>query len=72
MLGNLIQTLYNLADTFWVGKLGTDEIAALGLVFPFIFLMLAFGIGMNVAGTALKVQLQLLDNYLHYQLFFLS
>lgn len=56
MLGNLIQTLYNLADTFWVGKLGTDEIAALGLVFPFIFLMLAFGIGMNVAGTALISQ----------------
>ncbi|MGV8145422.1 MAG: MATE family efflux transporter [Alkaliphilus sp.] len=56
MLGNLIQTLYNLADTFWVGRLGTDEIAALGLVFPFIFLMLAFGIGMNVSGTALISQ----------------
>lgn len=56
MLNNLIQTLYNLADTYWVGRLGTNEIAALGLVFPFIFLMLAVGMGMNVAGTALISQ----------------
>ena len=24
MVGNTMQVLYNLADTFWVGKLGTD------------------------------------------------
>lgn len=56
MLNNLIQTLYNLADTFWVGRLGTNELAAMGLVFPFIFLIISLGMGMNVAGTAMISQ----------------
>lgn len=56
MFNNLIQTLYNLADTFWVGRLGTDELAAMGLIFPFIFLIISLGMGMNVAGTAMISQ----------------
>ncbi|SCY39529.1 MATE family efflux transporter [Alkaliphilus peptidifermentans] len=56
MFNNFIQTLYNLADTFWVSKLGSNEVAAMGLVFPFIFLIISIGMGMNVAGTALISQ----------------
>lgn len=56
MFNNLIQTLYNLADTFWVGRLGTKELAAMGLVFPFVFLIISLGMGMNVAGTAMISQ----------------
>ncbi|KAB3541014.1 MATE family efflux transporter [Alkaliphilus pronyensis] len=56
MFNNFIQTLYNLADTYWVGKLGSNEVAAMGLVFPFIYLIISIGMGMNVAGTALISQ----------------
>lgn len=37
----------NLADTFFVGQLGTDELAAMGFTFPVVMIMssLAFGIG---------------------------
>lgn len=56
MFNNLVQTLYNLADTFWVSKLGTLQMAAITLVFPVIFLSLSIGTGINVAGTALISQ----------------
>jgi len=56
MFNNLVQTLYNLADTYWVSKLGTSQMASITLVFPVIFLTLSIGIGINVAGTALISQ----------------
>ncbi|KAB3531169.1 MATE family efflux transporter [Alkaliphilus serpentinus] len=57
MLNNFIQTIYNLADTYWVSNmLGTSEVAAMTLVFPVIFLTLSLGMGINVAGTALISQ----------------
>jgi len=56
MFNNLVQTLYNLADTYWVSKLGTSQMASITLVFPVIFLTLSVGIGINVAGTALISQ----------------
>lgn len=56
MFNNLVQTLYNLADTYWVSKLGTDPMASITLVFPVIFLSLSIGVGINVAGTALISQ----------------
>ncbi len=56
MLGNLIQTIYNLTDTFFVGKLGGNEVAAIQLVWPIIFLMMSFGMGMGIATTSLISQ----------------
>ncbi len=56
MLNNFIQTLYNLADTYFVSLLGTLEVAAVSFIWPVIFLMMAFGIGLNVAGTSLISQ----------------
>lgn len=56
MLNNLIQTVYNLTDTFWVSRLGDVSVAAVSLVWPVIFLMISLGIGLSVAGTALVSQ----------------
>jgi len=56
MFNNLVQTLYGLADTYWVSKLGTTQMASMTLVFPILFLTLSFGTGINVAGTALISQ----------------
>ncbi len=56
MLANLIQTIYNLTDAFWLGKMPTDAleaVAVVGLAFPIVFTIMAFGFGFMVAGTAL-------------------
>ncbi|MCK4261230.1 MAG: MATE family efflux transporter [Halanaerobiales bacterium] len=56
MLSNLIQTIYNLTDTFWVGRLGANEVASIVLIWPVIFFFMSFGAGVNIAGTALISQ----------------
>lgn len=56
MVGNTMQVLYNLADTFWVGKLGADSVAAISVGFPLIFLLISIGNGMTIAGTTLVAQ----------------
>lgn len=39
----LVSSLYNIADTFFVGQLDTQSTAAVGVVFPVMFLIQAFG-----------------------------
>ncbi|WP_432401357.1 MATE family efflux transporter [Wukongibacter sp. M2B1] len=56
MFNNLSQTLYNLADAFWVSKIGEIEFAATSFVWPVLFLIISLGMGMNIAGTALISQ----------------
>ncbi|ACL69241.1 MATE family efflux transporter [Halothermothrix orenii] len=56
MLNNLIQTIYNLTDTYWVGQLGGTEVAAITLIWPIVFFLLALGFGINIAGTSLISQ----------------
>lgn len=43
----------NLADTFFVGQLGTDQLAAMGFTFPVVMIMssLAFGIGTGASSV---------------------
>src|SRR6056297_989835 len=56
MINNYIQTIYNLADTYWVSRIGDTQIAAITLVWPIIFLMISIGIGISIAGTAIISQ----------------
>jgi len=56
MINNSIQTIYNLADTYWVSRIGDTQIAAITLVWPIIFLMISIGIGISIAGTAIISQ----------------
>lgn len=53
---NLLQTAYNLTDTFWVGRLGAESVAAVSISFPIIFLLISLGAGLSVAGTILVAQ----------------
>ena len=39
----LISSLYNMADTFFVGRIGTFATAGVGLIFPLMTIMQAFG-----------------------------
>jgi putative MATE family efflux protein len=52
----LLQVTYNLADTFWLGRLSTDAVAAVSLAFPIILLFIALGGGLTVAGSTLVAQ----------------
>ncbi len=56
MIGNAMQVAYNLADTFWLGKLGAEAVAALSMGFPLVFLIISIGAGITVAGTTLVAQ----------------
>lgn len=56
VLSQLLQVSYNLADTFWVGQLGADPVAALSYAWPIVFLMVSVGGGFTVAGTVLIAQ----------------
>ena len=49
MTGSLFQTLFNLVDTFYAGKISADALAALAKSFPLYFLIISAGIGI-VAG----------------------
>jgi putative MATE family efflux protein len=55
-LGSLVQTLYNMADAYWLGKLGRAALSAPIISFFIIFFLIAIGIGFSIAGTSLVAQ----------------
>ena len=56
VLTNLLQVGYNLADTFWVGRLGQPAVAALSFSWAIVFLIISLSLGFSVAGTVLVAQ----------------
>lgn len=56
VITNLLRTAYNLADTFWLGRVGEDALAAITFAFPIVFLLISSGIGLAVAGSVLVAQ----------------
>ncbi|RKX88210.1 MAG: MATE family efflux transporter, partial [Spirochaetes bacterium] len=56
MLGNFFQMLYNLADTFFLGKIGKEALSAPSISMNLIFFMIVFAFGFSNAGTTLISQ----------------
>ncbi|MFW6266320.1 MAG: MATE family efflux transporter [Halanaerobiales bacterium] len=56
MLNNVIQSIYNITDTYFVSQLGSTQMAAMTLVFPVIFFFTAIGMGIDIAGISLISQ----------------
>lgn len=56
VINSFLQTMYNLTDTYWLGKLGTEELAAINLVTPMQNIVINFGSGITVAGSVLISQ----------------
>lgn len=56
ILANILQTAYQLIDTFWLGRLGAYAVAAVSISFPLLFLVLSLGSGLTLAGTVLVSQ----------------
>ncbi|PIZ50970.1 MATE family efflux transporter [Candidatus Woesearchaeota archaeon CG_4_10_14_0_2_um_filter_33_13] len=56
IFANLLQTVYQLIDTFWVGRLGTEAVAAVSLTFPLLFFLTSLAMGFAMAGSILVAQ----------------
>lgn len=56
VLNSFIQSMYNLTDTYWLGKLGTNQMAGITLVSPVQNIVLNFGTGITTAGAVLIAQ----------------
>ena len=52
-VGTLFQTLFNIVDTFYAGKISPEALSALSKSFPIYFIIIATSIGVTVAGTSL-------------------
>ena len=52
-IGTLFQTLYNIVDTFFAGRISPEALSALSKSFPVYFILIATSIGVTVAGTSL-------------------
>ena len=52
-IGTLFQTLYNIVDTFYAGRISPEALSALSKSFPVYFILIATSIGVTVAGTSL-------------------
>ncbi|MFQ9895265.1 MAG: MATE family efflux transporter [Lachnospira sp.] len=56
MINSFIQSMYNLTDTFWLGRIGTESQAAITLVSPIQNILINFGTGLTTAGAILISQ----------------
>ncbi|WP_458186934.1 MATE family efflux transporter [Haladaptatus sp. NG-WS-4] len=52
----LLQVMYNVADTFWLGRLSSDAVGAMSIAFPLIFLLISIAGGFTTAGSILVAQ----------------
>lgn len=62
ILANTLQTAYQLIDTFWLGRLGANAVAAVSISFPLLFLILSVGSGLTLAGTVMVSQYKGAEN----------
>lgn len=56
VIGNFLQQLYNIADIYWLGRLGKFAVAAPVISFPILFLFISVATGFSMAGTSLIAQ----------------
>jgi putative MATE family efflux protein len=52
-VGFMFNTLYNVVDTWYGGRVSTDALAAMSLSFPVFFTIIAIGTGISTGSTAL-------------------
>jgi len=56
VVGNAMHLMYNVVDTFWVGRLGPKPLAAVSVSFPLLFIVFSVAAGFSIAGIALVSQ----------------
>ncbi len=53
MAGFALQTAFNIIDTFFIGMLGPEELAAVSITFPVVFIFIALASGLSIGTMAL-------------------
>jgi putative MATE family efflux protein len=56
MFSNAFETIYNLTDAFWLGKVGPEAVAAPSVSWPIIFLLMIMTGGFGISGLTLVSQ----------------
>ena len=56
MAGNFLQTLYNLTDAWFLGKVDVASLSAPSVAMPIIWFLTVFAMGFSMAGTTLIAQ----------------
>ncbi|MBN2171583.1 MAG: MATE family efflux transporter [Candidatus Krumholzibacteriota bacterium] len=56
MLSWLLQTLHNLVDAFWLGRLGKEALVAPTITMNVVFIAIALAMGLGMGGTTLVSQ----------------
>lgn len=56
VINSFLQSLYNLTDTYWLGRIGTEELASINLITPMQNIIINLGTGITVAGSVLTAQ----------------
>ncbi len=56
VVGHMLHLTYQLVDTFWVGRLGAEPLAAVSVSFPLIFIVFSLAAGFSISGVALVSQ----------------
>lgn len=51
--GMIIQSLYNIIDSIYIGNLGTEYLSALSLAFPVQLIIIALGVGTGIGASSL-------------------
>ena len=52
-IGTIFQTLYNLVDTYFAGKISAEALAGIAQTFPVYFIIIALGVGISIGTTSL-------------------
>jgi len=53
LFGIMGMVVFNLVDTIYIGRLGTEPLAALGFTFPVIMVVTSIGLGIGVGASSL-------------------
>ena len=56
ILANVLHTMYQLIDTFWLGRLSANAVASVSISFPILFLVLSLGGGLTLGGSVIVAQ----------------
>ena len=57
ILEMLMQSIFEIVDIFFVGKLGAEPVAAVGLAASMVVLIIGVGLGLSIATTAIVARL---------------
>jgi putative MATE family efflux protein len=53
IFGMLGMVMFNLADTYFIGKVGVDELAAMGFTFPVVMVISSLALGIGIGTSSL-------------------